>query len=642
MLGENERDKSLQRNQMLAVVLMTVLILVWSFFFMPTTPPVTPPPADQAVPAQTTSESQPAQAERTAPATTEPADQTAAEPGAPRPDLRSDEQLGPDVVLRDDYLELAFTKVGARLKQATVVLGDNGHNSVQLVRTREEQGVEVDGEAAYPLGLLVAGDLGEKANDRAWTVVPTDDPEEARFELEWPGVARITKSYRLGSNPHVVEVSVVYTHLGDRTRLGLDMESPAFSLLWEPGVESGDLHKRLAQPSVIWRKDGEIEHHYTKDFDPADGRTKVRGLDYLGMKSAYFLVAMKPEPAEGDAPWWGWYEGEKKNYTVGVGVPSVTVEPGDTVTGNFRLYLGPTHASHMQAAWHGLDESLQFIISVRAMDWFAKFLLGILNWFHDHVIANYGLAIIFLTVLVRVAVFPLTLKSMRSMKAMQKLAPEMEKLKKEIGDDQQELQKRMMEMYKERGVNPLGGCLPMVLQLPVFIALYRMLATAFELRRAPFFGWITDLSEPDKLMEFGFQIPVPFMEIDSLNVLPILMGVAMVISMKVTPTAAVQNAQQKMLMTIMPIFFALICYNMAAGLNLYILTSTILGIAQNWVVHITDINVDVTPKKKAGAKKYSNFYAAAQARKREMAKDARREKRGRAQGGEPKKGRKKP
>ena len=132
------------------------------------------------------------------------------------------------------------------------------------------------------------------------------------------------------------------------------------------------------------------------------------------------------------------------------------------------------------------------------------------------------------------------------------------------------------------------------------------------------------------MMQLPFQIPIPLSAspIESVNLLPILMGFAMVLSMKFQPSSAtVQNPQQKIMMRIMPIFFSVICFNMASGLNLYILTSTLLGIAQNYIVHISDINVVVAPHKKAGGKKYDNFYTQAQARKRETAKEARRKKR---------------
>ena len=183
-----------------------------------------------------------------------------------------------------------------------------------------------------------------------------------------------------------------------------------------------------------------------------------------------------------------------------------------------------------------------------------------------------------LTVLVRMVMFPLTLKSMRSMKKMQTLQPEMEALREKYKDDQQELSKAMMVMYKERGINPVAGCFPMLLQMPIFIALYRMLWNAFELRGASFL-WMADLAQPDRL----FKIPgadglmVFNGALQYFNILPILVGVSMLLSMKLTPTGPVQNPQQKMMMNIMPVMFGFISYGFSAGLNLYVLTSTVLG-----------------------------------------------------------------
>ena len=176
-------------------------------------------------------------------------------------------------------------------------------------------------------------------------------------------------------------------------------------------------------------------------------------------------------------------------------------------------------------------------------------------------------------------------------------------------------------------MNPLGGCFPILLQMPVFIAFYRMLSNAFELRGADFIFWIKDLSEPDRFCDLPFAIPLPMTEavIDSFNVLPLLMGIAMVLSQKLMPTSGpVQNQQQKIMMTMMPVIFSVICYNMPAGLNLYILTSTVLGMVQNYFVHVSDD--DVKTKKKKVAKRPKHFYAAAQQKKKEMAKEARRDK----------------
>ncbi|HEX72466.1 MAG TPA: membrane protein insertase YidC, partial [Candidatus Hydrogenedentes bacterium] len=423
-----------------------------------------------------------------------------------------------------------------------------------------------------------------------------------------------------------LDVEVEYVNLEAVPRpLGRDMAEPAFSLNWGPNVSSEDANKGIPQ-EIIWRRDGQNEHHPTSKLKlpPGGGYTERRsGVDWAAVKSAYFVVAFKPE-FEGAI---GWVVGMPLHFRLGVGAPRMELAPGEAQQRLFRVYLGPTQKASLNKAWADLDSVMQFFTMFAFMDTFAKLLLGILNWFYHNLIPNYGLAIIFLTVLVRVVVFPLTLSGMKNMKRMQKLAPEMERIKAEVGDNQQEVQKRMMEMYRERGVSPLGGCFPLLLQMPVFFALYRMLWSAFELRRAPFMLWINDLSEPDRLLELPFAIPIPFTEsgIDSLNLLPILMGVAMVASMKLTPTSGpIQNPQQKMMMTLMPVLFSVICYNMASGLNLYILVSTLLGIAQNYAVHLADIDVEL--KKKKPITRPRHFYSAAQARKREIAKEIRKEK----------------
>jgi len=213
---------------------------------------------------------------------------------------------------------------------------------------------------------------------------------------------------------------------------------------------------------------------------------------------------------------------------------------------------------------------------------------------------------------------------MKSMKKMQLLGPEMEALKKEHSSNPQEMNKKMMELYRERGVNPLGGCLPMLLQMPIFIALYRMLWSAYELRGAPFMLWIEDLSQPDRLLHMPWMAGIPLLgsSLVYLNLLPILMAAAMVLNSKMMPTGgAMQNPQQKMMMTIMPVMFAFFTYNMAAGLNLYILTSTVLGMVQQKFTHVEEKELE---KKKTIGKR-QHFYTAAKARQRQAARDAKKE-----------------
>jgi YidC/Oxa1 family membrane protein insertase len=481
--------------------------------------------------------------------------------------------------------------------------------------------------AAYPMALrFTDASLGQQLDRRRFDIEPSPDNRSVTFRLELPGIAVIRKTFSLDERPYVVTVQVSYENLEPATRvLGMD-DTPAFYLDWKPNVASGDLKKGVQQ-AVSWYKNGSLESLDTVKLKPgAEGAQFTETIPdpaWIAIRSAYFIVALKPDFDKTRAE----IQGVQEKFRAGLSVPRFEVRPGETAAYAFTTYLGPSHLPALKSAWPTLDAVLRFFETFDSMDWFAKLLLTLLVWFHDHVIANYGMAIIFLTVLVRLVMYPLTLKSMKSMKKMQLLAPEMEAIKKQYGDDPQVQQQKIMEMYKERGVNPLGGCFPMLLQMPVFIALYRMLWSAFELRGAPFYWWVTDLSEPDSLFRIPGVEQIPFLSaFGYLNILPILMGVAMVISQKLMPASGpAQNPQQKFIMTFMPIFFSFICYSMPSGLNLYILTSTILGIVQQQFTSVGDINAE--PKKKTPRKR-QHFYTAAMARKRRLAKETRQDRKG--------------
>ena len=625
-LLNDDKDKQLQRNQIIAIVLMTVLMLGWFYLFPPT------PPAKQPVPkpvsaagSQQAEKKEGAEPSQEAPAK-KAADDTpvgwlpaVAEPPA---DPAEDE-----ITLSDANLELVFTRVGARLKQARVVLGKAGADSAQLV---PETTGKPDADAVYPLGLRFSDQFWGAALDRRrWNAAKSQDGRGVVFTLDIPGHARVTKTFRFPADGNVLQATVSYENLSAApVLLGLDTREPAVSLTWGPQVASGDLTKGVTQ-QFTWRKDGKNADTSTNKLKPLESgdrmAARVPAPDWVALWSAYFVVAFKPEFAGGE----GWIAGAPKQFTMGLGAPRTEVAPGQSAAWDYQVYIGSTARQALAAAWPTLGTVQRFFTMFEWMDWFSKFLLGILNWFHGHVYANYGVAIIFLTILVRLAVFPLTWKSMMSMKRMSALAPELEKIKKEVGEDQQEMQKRMMELYRERGVNPFGGCLPLFLQMPVFITLYRMLWSAFELRRAPFL-WMVDLSEPDRLFHLPFSIPLPFTGggIDAVNLLPLLGAVAMLLSTEfMNPSAtAMQNPQQKMMMRFMPVMFSVFMYNLASGLNLYILISTILGIAQSQIIQRMDIKVDTTKKKNKIAHRPQHFYAAAQARKREAAREMRRDK----------------
>lgn len=235
------------------------------------------------------------------------------------------------------------------------------------------------------------------------------------------------------------------------------------------------------------------------------------------------------------------------------GNPSVKLKVG--------FYVGPKDVDHLNQI-PGLKKLIDFgMFSVLAYP-----LLTLMKLFYA-LIHNWGVAIILLTILVRLVFYPLSLKSYRSMKAMQKLQPQIKALKEKYKDDMQRFNQEQMALFKAHKVNPMSGCLPILVQIPVFFALYSVLSNSIELFHAPFFGWIHDLSAKD-----------PF------YIYPVLMGISMFVQQKMTPTAGMDPMQAK-IMLFMPILFTFIMLNLPSGLTVYIFLSTLLGIAQQWVIN---------------------------------------------------------
>ena len=213
-------------------------------------------------------------------------------------------------------------------------------------------------------------------------------------------------------------------------------------------------------------------------------------------------------------------------------------------------------------------------------DFLAKPFLWIMNQIYK-VIPNYGIAIIILTLITKIILFPLGNKSYKSMNDMKRMQPLMTEIREKYKDDKKKMNEETMALYRTYKINPMGGCLPMVVQLPVFFALYRMLYQAIELRHAPFFGWINDLSAPDRLFQFGFSIP--FMEPPyGIPVLTIVMGATMFLQQKMSPPPG--DPTQAKLMMFMPLIFTVIFINFSAGLVLYWLINNIFSIAQQYYI----------------------------------------------------------
>lgn len=257
-------------------------------------------------------------------------------------------------------------------------------------------------------------------------------------------------------------------------------------------------------------------------------------------------------------------------------LPEMTVDPAGQKSAAFDLFFGPKSLKILSQYNNGLDRLVHFGM----FDILAKPCLWLMNYIYS-VIPNYGVAIIILTIIIKAILWPLGNKSYASMNQMKKLQPLMAEIREKYKDDKKKMNEELMSLYRIYKVNPMGGCLPMVLQIPVFFALYRMLYEAIELRHAPFVGWIHDLSAPDRLFHFDFSIP--FMEPPyGIPVLTIVMGATMLLQQKMSPPPG-DPTQAKMMM-MLPVVFTFIFINFSSGLVLYWLVNNILSIAQQYYI----------------------------------------------------------
>ncbi|MFH0935877.1 MAG: membrane protein insertase YidC [Candidatus Omnitrophota bacterium] len=258
-----------------------------------------------------------------------------------------------------------------------------------------------------------------------------------------------------------------------------------------------------------------------------------------------------------------------KESEVVLSVGKIVLSPGQQLVQKYHIYLGPQELGIMNS----LDPTWSSVINYGFFDFISQILLQLLRFFYG-LVHNWGWAIIILSVAVYLILFPLTLKQMRSMKEMQALQPHIEELRKTYKDNPQKLNKEIMGLYKQHKVNPLGGCLPLLLQMPIFFGLYQALIRSVALKGAKFL-WIKDLSEPDRLFILPNALPILGNEI---NILPIIMAIGMFFQQKMSMMSAGSStaSQQKMMMILFPVMFGFIFYHMPSGLVLYWLINSML------------------------------------------------------------------
>ncbi len=376
--------------------------------------------------------------------------------------------------------------------------------------------------------------------------VVSQGPKEFVFSKTATNGVKLTKVYELSEDGYLSQMRLV---------LGIPeaIQGQDLGAMWIPVGGTG-LRFEASEPDHAWEALVYQDDSLTrKPLGDLEAETLQGTTEWMAFGNRYFATALVNQSSINPDVELVGGEGFKGAY---MKFPLHLKKGENEISFKFQLYSGPKDIKELEGVG-----SLKKMVDFGMFAVVAYPLLRVLKFFYSFV-HNWGVAIILLTILVRLLFYPLTAKSMKSMKAMQKLQPHIAALKEKHKDDRDKLNREQMALFKTHKVNPAAGCFPMLIQLPVFIALYQVLANSMELYHAPFFGWIHDLSAKD-----------PY------YIYPALMGIAMFAQQKMTPAAGMEPAQQKM-MLFMPIIFTFLMVSLPSGLTLYIFVSTLLGIVQ--------------------------------------------------------------
>ncbi|WP_425073663.1 membrane protein insertase YidC [Sagittula sp. S175] len=594
------------KNLFLATALSFVVILVW-FILFPPPEPVEDPNA-------------PAEVTQTVPATDGVATTPSVAPGGtPAPEAAPDPLAdAPRLPLETPRLEGSISLAGGRiddlrLKDYTVSL-----DSDEIVQMLDPVGNDTAYYVLYGWapGNGVAASEAPGPNS-AWTVesgekLTVDSPVTLRWDspagLIYRRTMAIDANYMFTvtqtvENTGSAEISLA--PYGVIARHG-EPDSKKFFVLHEGAMQMSD--GILEQITY-----GDMPD---MDVDPGEGiRASVQRVSetgWVGFTDHYWMAMMIPgndQPFKSVVK----YDQASDIYQAEAVMATVTVAPGQTQSVSTQLFAGAKEWETIKEyEAQGVD---RFIDSID-WGWFfflTKPIFAVLHWLHAQ-IGNMGLAIIALTVLLKALLFPLAYKSYASMAKMKELQPEMEKLKERAGDDREKLQKEMMALYKEKKVNPAAGCLPILLQIPIFFSLYKVIFVTLELRHADFFGPFRDLSAPDPTSIFNFYGLLPWAAPEAgsilalvfIGILPLLLGISMWLQQKLNPAPA--DPAQQMIFAWMPWIFMFMLGGFASGLVVYWITNNVITFTQQYLImrshgYKPDILGNIKGKKAEAAKK---------------------------------------
>ncbi len=533
------------------------------------------------------------------PATPAEVDPAIAKADNDKPDTVTADAKIETVTLENEELIYEFTNQGAGI--SSIHLKDYNRH---LDDPSEK--VIINQKSPHPIGALSSG---PKNYDQTVWVIKSKSDKSLTFTTTTPEKFVIEKTYTLaadGQDQH--EINLDITILNDS---GVAMQLGASRYIYMGSMSPLHLNEWAMQIGYFWKeKDSKFTFETVDSFkggffskgDKPSVTQSIESYDWAGINGQFFAIMFKgadetrifpssmwaarfPVVVEGNKE----ASGKKNTHAIeaAVALPDILMNPGDRHTQRYRVFTGPKQFKLLNEFGDDRQVAMNYD-QIPIFGWMfgwaikplASWLTLGLHFMHNNLGVAWGVAIILITLMIRIIIWPVYAKSTRTMKRMSKLTPKMTELKEKYKDNPQKMNEETMKLYRDYGVNPLGGCLPMFIQLPVFLAFYRMLWSEVDLRHESFL-WVKDLSMPDT----QFEIPFPFFGFTAIpiNPLPILMAVTSLFQMMLTPKTG--DKSQRMIFMLMPVIFLVICYNFAAALSLYWTTQNIFSIFQTWLMN---------------------------------------------------------
>ncbi len=595
----------MDKQSTLAFILIGLILVVWLYFNSPTPPPQTPSKAD----------------------TTQVKNDSVVKPHVKENKIV--EEVTPDettpfgisnlpekiITIETDLAKIELTNKGAKIRRYFLkkyktwyhseVEDTNFYNQyVQLVNTNKNGG---------DFNIIFVTKEGKLVNTSSLDF--TTPADNYYYKVSGKDSIKFSYTFTAGDNKSIVKDFIIY---GDNYASKVEVElnnmhdiisSYRYDVVWADGlnfVEKNSVDEATNSNASVYAGDEQT----IIDATGGEKVTKdINGkIDWIAVRNKYFAMIISPNnPSdEGGA----YFEGthiksqnldEREYYSASL---KVQFKGESKQRDAFTLYLGPidydilkSYDRNFQTVFDfGSFFGLKFIIRPLS----EYLLLPLLQFIHQFV-SNFGLVIIIFTIIIKFALHPLNKQSLRSMKKMQMLQPKITELKAKYKDDMQKQQQETMKLYSTYGINPMGGCLPMLLQMPILIALWSLLNVAIDIRQQPFIFWINNLSAPDVLFRLPFKIPL--FGIDIVSGLALMMGITMFIQQKMT----IKDPSQKAMVYIMPVMFTLMFMGLPSGLNLYYFMFNLFSITQQWYVNHRSNDIELVPV--ANPKKKQGFMA---------------------------------